>query len=338
MGGALGNSLGYLVPSDDTAGIRSRFGPAGLLDLSQAGEQVHFAADTQLTLYTVDGLTEALEWANDGVAADETACLWLAYLRWLATQNEPASANAPVPQPRWIDGQDILHHRRHPDPAVLSALTSGEMGTAARPLDRQARGAGVVARSAPFGLIPHVPAAVAATLAGNGAALTHGHPSAIQSAAAYSWLIHSLVHGGLDLHQAALSARDQAAAAPSSDNAVLAALDTALSLAAAEDAGGEALPAELGGGHAATEALAIGLYSVLATEAGAASPTEHFLSAVRLAVNHDGASEVTGAVAGAVLGAWYGEECLPQAWLALAEAAGLIQGMAQRLLDVTGAS
>jgi ADP-ribosylglycohydrolase len=338
MGGALGNSLGYLVRADDIATIQARFGPAGLLDASQAGEQIQFGADTQLTLYTLDGLIEALEWANDGVAADEAAILWLAYLRWLATQEEQASAAAPLPQPRWIDRQDILHHRRDPDPTVLSALASGEMGTPGRPLNPQARGAAVVARSAPFGLIPHLPATVAATLAGNAAALTHGHASAIQTAAAYGWLIHCLVHGGLDPAGAASSARDHAAATPSADPSVAAALDAALTLAAAGRSGTDGIPAELGNGNTATEALAMGLYTVLATEAAAASPTEHFLSAVRLAVNIDGASEVTGTVAGAILGAFYGEECLPQAWLALAQAAGLIQSMAKNLLEVTGAS
>ena len=29
--------------------------------------------DTQMTLYTVDGLVEALEWANSGVGADANA-------------------------------------------------------------------------------------------------------------------------------------------------------------------------------------------------------------------------------------------------------------------------
>ena len=42
-----------------------------------------------MTLYTVDGLVEALEWANSGVGADANACVWLAYLRWLETQGVP---------------------------------------------------------------------------------------------------------------------------------------------------------------------------------------------------------------------------------------------------------
>ncbi|GAP57844.1 adp-Ribosyl-[Dinitrogen reductase] hydrolase [Arthrobacter sp. Hiyo1] len=81
LGGALGDSLGYAVEFDDVATIRTRFGAAGLTSFGQLDGGTHFSDDTQMTLYTVDGLVEALEWANDGVAADETACLWLAYLR-----------------------------------------------------------------------------------------------------------------------------------------------------------------------------------------------------------------------------------------------------------------
>ena len=66
-----------------------------------------------MTLYTVDGLVEALEWANSGVGADANACLWLAYLRWLDTQGEPAPSGS-RPQPRWIDAQQVLRHRRAP--------------------------------------------------------------------------------------------------------------------------------------------------------------------------------------------------------------------------------
>ena len=50
-----------------------------------------------MTLYTADGLLEALEWANDGVAADINACLWLAYLRWLGTQGVAGAGVGPVP-------------------------------------------------------------------------------------------------------------------------------------------------------------------------------------------------------------------------------------------------
>jgi len=95
LGGALGDSLGYAVEFDSISAIRARFGPAGLQDFSALDAGSPFSDDTQMTLYTADGLLEALEWANDGVAADINACLWLAYLRWLGTQGVAVPASAP---------------------------------------------------------------------------------------------------------------------------------------------------------------------------------------------------------------------------------------------------
>ena len=78
LGGALGDSLGYAVEFDAIEEIRRRFGPAGLTGFEALPGGSHFSDDTQMTLYTVDGLVEALEWANSGVGADVNACLWLA--------------------------------------------------------------------------------------------------------------------------------------------------------------------------------------------------------------------------------------------------------------------
>ena len=75
---ALGDALGY---------------PLELLSAEQIAErnpkpweaaygELLISDDTQLICYTLDGLTEVLEWNNEGAAADELACLWLAYLRW----------------------------------------------------------------------------------------------------------------------------------------------------------------------------------------------------------------------------------------------------------------
>ncbi|MBG0741493.1 ADP-ribosylglycohydrolase family protein [Paeniglutamicibacter antarcticus] len=336
MGGALGDSFGYLVEADDVAAIRARFGSAGLLDLSQAPGPVHFSAATQLGLYTVDALVEALEWANDGTAADETAILWLAYLRWLSTQGVTPSANAPSPQPRWIDAQEALRHRRGADTACLSGLASGEMGTRGRPVNPGAKGSGSLCRSAPFGLVPHIPAEAVYTLSSNGAALTHGHALALQPTAAFSWLIHQLAVEALPLRAAAVSMRKRAGAETAASADLLDGLDVALELSTAAAREPAELSSALGTGADAGEALAIALYAVLVTEAAASSPVEHFLTAIRIAANLDGASSSTASVAGNILGALYGEDCLPQAWLSLSETPGLIRSMGQQLLKVTG--
>lgn len=343
LGGALGDSLGYAIEFDSMTAIRSRFGADGLRDFTALDGGTHFSDDTQMTLYTVDGLVEALEWANSGVGADANACVWLAYLRWLDTQGVSAPEPAPRPQPRWIDRQPVLRHRRAPGNACLSGLATGEMGTVYRPVNPDSKGCGTVMRSAPFGLIPHIPADSVYKLSADAASLTHGHPSARQSAAVFSLLIHSLVEGQrlLDAAEAAVA---HVRSDPDAVRELRERLDDALRLAGGS-AGAvlspEDLVRELGEGWVAEEALAVGLYAVLATAAGgtgqARPPVEHFKEAIALAINHSGDSDSTGSIAGNILGAYYGEECLPPDWLEVLEAPEVIRGMADQLVSVTTA-
>lgn len=349
LGGALGDSLGYAVEFDDIAGIRAKFGPAGLQDFSALDGGSHFSDDTQLTLYTVDGLLEALEWANSGVGADTNACLWLAYLRWLGTQGVPVPEAAPFQPPRWIDSHEVLRHRRAPGNACLSGLSTGEMGTFYRPVNPESKGCGTVMRSAPFGLVPYIAAEAVYKLSSDAASLTHGHPSARQSAGVFSLIIHALT-AGHGLRGAAEYALGQLDAGylhkgEEPDQDLTARLGAALRLSADTPARGllspEELVRELGEGWVAEEALAVALYAVLATAPDpattAAGQTEaHFRSAVALAVNHSGDSDSTASIAGNILGAYYGEECLPAGWLAALEAPDVIRGMAARLAAVTG--
>ncbi|MHA7176678.1 ADP-ribosylglycohydrolase family protein [Arthrobacter sp. Sr24] len=347
MGGALGDAFGYLVEFDSLADIRAKFGPALLVDLSQAPSTAHFSDDTQMTLYTLDGLLDVLEWANNGIGADINACQWLAYLRWLKTQGIEAAGHAPEQAPRWIDSQSVLHHQRHPGNACITGLKSGEMGTVSRPVNPDSKGCGTVMRSAPYGLLPHVEAETIYKISSDAASLTHGHPSARQSSGAFSWLIHQLVIVGLPLRAAADSARNRAAAETSADPDLLARLDSAVSLSASalspsstHDGGllsGDSLTDALGLGWVAEEALAVALYSVLATEAASGSPVDHFLAAIRLATNHSGDSDSTASIAGNILGALYGEAALPASWLTLCEAPQLVRRLGADFIKLTTA-
>lgn len=336
LGGALGDSLGYAVEFDDVDTIRSRYGAAGLTSFGQLDGGTHFSDDTQMTLYTVDGLVEALEWANDGVSADETACLWLAYLRWLATQDVALPESAPVPQPRWIDRQDVLRHRRDPGKACLSGLATGQMGTKFRPVNPESKGCGTVMRSAPFGLVPHISEATVYKLSTDAASLTHGHPSARQSAGAFSVLVHKLASGS-GVRTAAEHALSVVAALPDPAPELLDRLRQALELSSKGTLlSPEELTAQLGEGWVAEEALAVGLYAVLATsEAAQLDPAAHFRQAVAVALNHSGDSDSTASIAGNILGALHGEAALPSDWLEALEAPEVIRAMAQQLIAVT---
>ena len=351
LGGALGDSLGYAVEFDPIDEIRRRFGTAGLRNFSALDGGTHFSDDTQMTLYTVDGIVEALEWANSGVGADANACVWLAYLRWLDTQGVPVPESAPRPQSRWIDGQEVLRHRRAPGNACLSGLATGEMGTIFRPVNPDSKGCGTVMRSAPFGLVPHIPAESVYKLSADAASLTHGHPSARQSAGAFSLLIYSLVQGS-GLAEAAEAVLARVLGDNESAPELRERLGAAVRLAgeagqtgAASVLSPEDLVRELGEGWVAEEALAVGLYAVLATAApvhgdrpegdGAPDPVEHFKAAIAVAINHSGDSDSTGSIAGNILGAYYGTDCLPADWLEALEAPEVIRGMAGQLVAVT---
>jgi len=358
LGGALGDSLGYAVEFDSMATIRARFGSRGLQGFDALGGPAHFSDDTQMTLYTVDGLVEALEWANAGVGADANACLWLSYLRWLATQGVEAGPRAPAPQARWIDSNAVLHQQRHPGKACLSGLATGEMGTSIRPVNPESKGCGTVMRSAPFGLIPHISSEAVYKLSSDAASLTHGHPSARQSAGVFSLLIHHLV-AGETLAGAAETVAAHAATVKDVAPELPQRLDAALRLAAQGVVAPEELVAVLGEGWVAEEAFAVALYAVLATvPADETAPTEdaipakvvsgmdatgigepgpvrHFRAAVALAVNHSGDSDSTGSIAGNILGAHYGTDCLPADWLAALEAPEVIRGMGALLVKVT---
>ena len=317
-----------------------------------------------MTLYTADGLLEALEWANDGVASDINACLWLAYLRWLGTQGVAVPPSAPVQPPRWIDGQEVLRNRRAPGNACLSGLATGEMGTVQRPVNPESKGCGTVMRSAPFGLIPHLEPETVYKLSADAASLTHGHPAARQSAGVFSLVIHALA-GGLGPREAAESALGRLRGGvlrrgeePDAD--VVARLEAALRLAGDLPGSGDILSPEelvavLGEGWVAEEALAgralrgprhapdagrsPGMRSPVRTSTGISfrtrRPPPHFRAAIALAINHSGDSDSTGSIAGNILGAYYGEACLPEEWLADLEAPEVIRGMAALLVGVT---
>jgi ADP-ribosylglycohydrolase len=336
LGGALGDSLGYSVEFDSIEQIRARFGASGVTGFEALAGTSHFSDDTQMALYTVDGLVEALEWANSGVGADVNACLWLAYLRWLATQGEAAPASAPVPQSRWIDEQPVMHQRRHPGKACISGLATGEMGTSIRPVNPASKGCGTVMRSAPFGLIPHITPDAVYKLSSDAASLTHGHPSARQSAGTFSLLIHRLVAGD-GLREAAAEILAHASGFDGVAPELPDRLEAALRLAGKGVVTPEEMVQALGEGWVAEEALAVALYAVLATlpDTRPAEPARHFRDAVALAVNHSGDSDSTGAIAGNILGAFYGEACLPPEWLEALEGRDVLRGMGALLVKVT---
>ena len=145
---------------------------------------------TQLAARTVAALDEVAGWANDGQSADPTACAWLSYLRWAVTNGAQLPDHAPHPPSDDLD-------RHHPVLAApgehagdsFDALATGSLGEVVRPVLPAADSPEVLARTAPYGMVPTIGWKTLVALAVDSAAITHGSPEA-QTAAVGLSLIH----------------------------------------------------------------------------------------------------------------------------------------------------
>lgn len=235
LGGALGDALGAGIEFLSLDEIRRRHGPAGVTGPSAAyGVDAPLTDDTQLTLFTAEGLIRAsVRGRSRGICHPPTV-LWRAYQRWLVTQREPEPA---VEVSGWLAGQPVLYAQRGPGNACLSGLSRAAMGTPANPANPDSKGCGAVMRSAPFGLLRREPEEAWA-LAVECAVLTHGHPSGFLAAGALAWIIAMELEGATVVEAAESALRR--AQAEEDGGEVAAALRAALDAAAA--AGGAEPP------------------------------------------------------------------------------------------------
>ena len=77
--GALGDALGYVVEFDLYSSIKNKYGKDGIQDLLRTGEEAIISDDTQMTLFTMEGMSVETE---DEVEEK----IYLSYLKWAQTQ------------------------------------------------------------------------------------------------------------------------------------------------------------------------------------------------------------------------------------------------------------
>jgi ADP-ribosylglycohydrolase len=312
VGGAVGDALGAPVEFLALEQIRQAYGPDGLTTLRTGpGAPAAVTDDTQMSLFTAEGLIRARDRVDDAAVV-----VYRAHLRWLQTQDQPDPPERPD---GWLAGQRWLYARRAPGNACLSGLRSGQMGTPAHPQNLGSKGCGTVMRSAPFGLIPELSTVEVFDLAVACAAQTHGHPSGMLAAGAFAAIVRAL----LDEHDLA-GAVEQALrllAGHRDHEEVTASLRAAVA-ASRRPAGPRELE-RLGGGWVAEEALAIGVYCVLAHPEPADAR-----AALTLSINHSGDSDSTGSISGNLIGAWHGETALPPDWVAEVEGRSTVLALA----------
>lgn len=297
LAGAIGDALGAPVEFHTIGRIRARHGVHGLRDYVPAyGRRGAVTDDTQMTLFTAEGLLEALR-APDSAPG---GAIDAAYRRWLRTQRTPFPGAG---RESGLLAEAALWATRAPGHTCLSALANPGRGLGER-ADNNSKGCGGVMRVAPIGLCRRVGDPFA--LASAAARLTHNHPSGYLAAAAFALLVRRLLDGEA-LRDALAVTLDRLAGEPGHEETT-AALLQARALA---EAGGPATPErlmQLGGGWVAEEALAIALWCALVAP--------DLESALLLAINHDGDSDSTGSLTGNLLGAALGMAAIPARWLA----------------------
>ncbi|MFJ7276014.1 ADP-ribosylglycohydrolase family protein [Kitasatospora sp. NPDC098663] len=325
LGGAVGDALGWPVEFQQLHQIQQRYGPDGVTGLPAGAGPVEVTDDTQMTLFTAEGLIRAFVrgWTGGGGSVPEA--VHAAYRRWLLTQRQGSPDTAPQPRPYdgWLLTRPFLYASRAPGNACMSGVAEhpefespsviGQPG----PINPDSKGCGTVMRSAPFGLA-RLGVELSFGLAVQCAQITHGHPTGYLSAGAFAALVERLA-SGTEPWAAVGETVEQIRELPGSKETVQA-LARAVRVAQESQPTAESVE-RVGLGWIAEECLAIAVYSLLATTL----EPDPVRSALVLSVNHSGDSDSTGAVCGNLVGAAYGASALPAEW------AGAVEGRAELL-------
>ena len=312
-GGAIGDALGYPIEFVYSFNdICARYGKEGITDfdmsypwLESEEKKALFSDDTQMTLYTVEGLLEA---ERNGKPIAPTVCN--AYLAWYAHQ---AGRKVKISYQSKLSEIEELNQNRAPGNTCLSALAAIHAG---KEPQNASKGCGGIMRVAPVGLYGAAhdwSPADTARLAGELAELTHLHPLSTYSSAALAVIVQlcassedtvdkEMFKGIVDKSLKIVSDVYGADAAAMDEFRKI--VGNAMSLEDDPQSDWQIIEDRIGEGWVAEETLAIALFSTL-------RHVDDFTGCLISAVNHGGDSDSTGAVAGNIIGAILGDDAIP---------------------------
>ncbi len=315
FGGACGDALGYTVEFMNIEQIREMYGPAGLTTIQLTNGKAIVSDDTQLTLFTANGLLSAS--ANERFKHSHRPIrhyLHDAYLDWHATQRHAAGSYNHVHS--WLYNAPAMHSVRAPGGTCLRALSSGIIGTPETPIN-SSKGCGGVMRVSPIALYfdpARMPLDQIDRIGAECAAITHGHPLGYITAAALTHIINQAVYGAFsgddalyDIVEDCVKAISLRYAAYPKISRLTELINEAVRLSKT-NADDVVSIASIGEGWVAEEALAIAVYCALKYRGD-------FKGALIAAVNHSGDSDSTGSITGNILGAYLGYDAIPPSFL-----------------------
>ncbi len=315
VGGASGDALGYAVEFLRKRQILKKFGENGITEYVLHDGKALFSDDTQMTLFTASGILHA------DSPEKYLPSIRKAYLDWYSTQIH-SMHEVQILEPLNVPE---LFCNRAAGMTCLNALRDGGKGTLENSIN-QSKGCGGVMRTAPIGMITGISLEETILLGAKAAAITHGHSLGWIPAGMFSGMIHLILQENYDIRGAGYTALHAVRKLfPSNDFLpdFVEIIQNALELANSEETVEQAFSV-LGEGWVGEEALAIAIYC-------AAKFEQDFDLCIRAAVNHNGDSDSTGAIAGNLLGAKLGLSGIPQKYQQNLELYDLLLSVAERL-------
>ena len=293
--------------------IRELYGETGLQEMEIRDGVAVVTDDTQMTIYTAQGLLYAGE--KHCTYENTIREVHKSYLRWIASllPTEDVPSRYEHLYPRELIRNELLENGANPGLAkkmcrggsTFRALLSGKMYSVSGPADEGVR-CGTTMRSAPIAIYCFKNPTLAFRLGRDCAALTHGYASAYLAAGVMCMVIACLIEGSemkeaIDKSLAYLKTREDG-------EELYDVLMKGVELSSQPSERPFDDIQTIGLGWRADENLAIAFYCCLRFG-------RDVKSALLACVNHDGDSDSVAAVCGNILGAYVGEEGLPPAFV-----------------------
>ncbi|MGL4361873.1 MAG: ADP-ribosylglycohydrolase family protein [Cellulosilyticaceae bacterium] len=323
LGGAVGDAFGAPMKFMKYDKIISQYGENGITSLESYGKknQVKITDDTQLTLFTAEGLLRDIVCLNSNKDNKENTnnILFRAYLRWLYTQGLKTPNWSKENYDGWLIKQNKLHGYSDPDITCVISLGKGIMGTIEKPIN-SSKCCGAVIRVAPIGLIEdETKVFEVGKMAG---VITHGHPTAFFASGALAMLIYYIIEGN-EIKEASQKVLEYLRQYKDSEECQTS-IKLAIQLAE------EGMPSTekmhtFGDGFLANDVLGMGLYAALTYQ-------NDFNKALCLAINQNGNSNSAASITGNILGAYLGENAIPIELIEQLDSKEEIKSMAEDLL------
>ena len=328
LGLAVGDAMGYTVDSRSWQEIREDYGPNGLLGYDLVNGYADVTSYTQLAAFTCNGLLFGLTRGQmQGTMAPFVNYIALSSREWAQSQR---SWNRPVKSYCWLMQQNEMCRRHCMDTRMLDTLERNNLGSPEESKNNFAQ-PGSLTTAVGVGLFFHrhrIRLSEINRLGAEAVALTHGSPSAFLTGAMVAHIITCILRKpdaplkAVVMH-AMRDIREEFGHQYSQAYDICNQLRNAMTYATAKNLKPSDVMEKLKCSTCA-EVLAGAVYACMVSEGD-------FDRAMIVAVNHSGRSAAVGALAGAMLGAKYGEKTLPEFYMECLEPAQILRELADDL-------